>query len=63
MDTINDILLINLTYFNTDDLEEFVDTIEHELVHAMDPKVRDQRLFKCLLSLNVSMQYQKSLCL
>jgi hypothetical protein len=48
MDTINDILLINLAYFNTDDLEDFEDTVEHELVHAMDPKVRDQKLFGVL---------------
>jgi hypothetical protein len=48
MDTINDILLINLVYFNTDDLEDFEDTVEHELVHAMDPKVRDQKLFGVL---------------
>jgi hypothetical protein len=45
MDTINDILLINLYYFNPEDLEDFEDLIEHELVHAMDPKVRDQKLF------------------
>ena len=48
MDTINDILLINLAYFNTDNLEDFEDTVEHELVHAMDPKVRDQKLFGVL---------------
>jgi len=48
MDTINDILLINLAYFNTDDLEDFEDTVEHELIHAMDPKVRDQKLFGVL---------------
>ena len=48
MDTYRDILLINLAYFNIDDLEEFEDTIEHELVHAMDPKVRDKKLFGVL---------------
>ena len=45
MDTVNDVLLINLAYFNPEDLESFEDLIEHELVHAMDPKVRDQKLF------------------
>ena len=48
MDTYRDILLINLAYFNIDDLEEFEDTIEHELVHAIDPKVRDKKLFGVL---------------
>jgi hypothetical protein len=45
MDTINDILLINLAYFNPENLEFFEEIIEHELVHAMDPKVKDQKLF------------------
>jgi len=45
IDTINDILLINLAYFKPNDLADFEDLIEHELVHAMDPKIRDQRLF------------------
>jgi len=45
MDTINDILLINLAYFNPEDFPFFLTILEHELVHAMDPKVRDQRLF------------------
>jgi len=45
MDTNNDILLINLAYFNPENFPEFLDLLEHELVHAMDPKVRDQRLF------------------
>jgi hypothetical protein len=45
MDTVNDVLLINLAYFNPEDLESFEDIIEHELVHAMDPKVRDKKLF------------------
>jgi hypothetical protein len=45
MDTVNDILLVNLAFFDPKDLEGFEDIIEHELVHAMDPKVRDQKLF------------------
>jgi hypothetical protein len=45
MDTINDVLLINLPFFDPNNLEDFEDTVEHELVHAMDPKVRDQKLF------------------
>jgi hypothetical protein len=45
MDTINDILLINLAHFNSENFPEFLGILEHELVHAMDPKVRDQRLF------------------
>ena len=48
MDTINDILLVNLPLFDPDNLEDFEDTVEHELVHAMDPKVRDQNLFGIL---------------
>ena len=43
MDTTKDILLINLPFFT--DFEEFEDLIEHELVHAMDPKVRDVKIF------------------
>lgn len=43
MDTINDIMLINLAFFG--DKEDFLELGEHELVHAMDPKVRDQKLF------------------
>ncbi len=43
MDTTKDILLINLPFFT--DVEEFEDLIEHELVHAMDPKVRDVKIF------------------
>ena len=45
MDTTNDILLINLAYFNFENFPEFLGILEHELIHAMDPKVRDQRLF------------------
>ena len=45
MDTSNDILLLNLAYFNPENFPEFLEILEHELVHAMDPKVRDQRLF------------------
>lgn len=43
MDTAKDILLVNLPFMT--DAEEFEDIIEHELVHAMDPKVRDVRIF------------------
>jgi hypothetical protein len=43
MDTANDIMLINLYYFG--DKEDFLELGEHELIHAMDPKVRDSKLF------------------
>jgi len=43
MDTTKDVLLINLPFLK--DYEEFEDLIEHELVHAMDPKVRDVHIF------------------
>lgn len=43
MDTISDIMLVNLAAFG--DKEDFLELGEHELVHAMDPKVRDQKLF------------------
>ena len=43
MDTTKDVLLINLPFLS--DAQEFEDTIEHELVHAMDPKVRDVHIF------------------
>jgi hypothetical protein len=48
MDTINDNLLINLAYFNPEDFPFFIDLIEHELVHAMDPKVRDKKIFNAI---------------
>jgi mutator protein MutT len=44
MDTKSDTLLINYTAFS-EDKEEFLDTIEHELVHAMDPLVRDKKIY------------------
>lgn len=43
MDTRKDIMLVNLAYFG--DKEDFLDLGEHELVHAMDPKVRDAKLY------------------
>ena len=43
MDTRKDIMLVNLAYFG--DKEDFLELGEHELVHAMDPKVRDVKLF------------------
>jgi len=42
MDTRKDIMLINLAFFG--DKEYFLELGEHELVHAMDPKVRDVQL-------------------
>jgi len=45
MDTRKDILLINIPYFNGDYFKDFNDLIYHELVHAMDPLVRDVNLF------------------
>jgi hypothetical protein len=50
MDTEKDILLINLPFFVGEDYDDFEDTVEHELVHAMDPKVRDIQLFGKLYS-------------
>ena len=43
MNTYEDILLLNLA--NPPSKEVFMEIIEHELVHAMDPKVRDMHLF------------------
>lgn len=43
MDTRKDIMLINLAFFG--DKEDFLDLGEHELVHAMDPKVRDIKIY------------------
>lgn len=43
MDTRKDVMLINLAFFG--DKEDFLDLGEHELVHAMDPKVRDVKIF------------------
>ncbi len=43
MDTKNDVMLINLAFLG--DKESFLDLGEHELVHAMDPKVRDVKIF------------------
>ena len=42
MDTRTDTMLINLAFFG--DKEDFLDLGEHELVHAMDPKVRDVKI-------------------
>ena len=44
MDTANDIMMINLYYFG--DKEDFLELGEHELIHAMDPKVRDKKIFR-----------------
>ena len=43
MDTRTDVMLVNLAFFG--DKEDFLDLGEHELVHAMDPKVRDVKIF------------------
>ena len=42
MDTRKDVMLINLAFLK--DKEAFLDLGEHELVHAMDPKVRDVKI-------------------
>ena len=42
MDTRTDTMLINMAFFG--DKEDFLDLGEHELVHAMDPKVRDVKI-------------------
>ena len=44
MDTYNDVMLINLAHFEKDK-DAFLELGEHELVHAMDPKVRDKKIF------------------
>ena len=44
MDTYNDVMLVNLAYFEKDK-DAFLELGEHELVHAMDPKVRDKELY------------------
>ena len=43
MDTYNDVMLINLAFFG--DKDSFLELGEHELVHAMDPKVRDKKIY------------------
>ena len=43
MDTVTDTMLVNMAFFG--DKENFLDLGEHELVHAMDPKVRDVKVF------------------
>lgn len=43
MDTRKDVMLINLAFFG--DKEDFLYFGEHELVHAMDPKVRDVEIY------------------
>jgi len=43
MDTIDDILLVNLPFITND--SDFKNLIEHELIHAMDPLVRDEKVF------------------
>ena len=45
MDTSNDILLLNLAFFDPEDLPYFIELIEHELVHAMDPKIKDMGIY------------------
>lgn len=45
MNTRTDTVLLNLTYITNTDKDTFLDLIEHELVHAMDPKIRDIELF------------------
>ena len=43
MDTIDDVLLINVPYIQS--YNGFRNLIEHELIHAMDPLVRDVKVF------------------
>ena len=43
MNTVDDILLINLPFITNQ--SEFENLIEHELIHAMDPLVRDEKVF------------------
>lgn len=43
MDTRNDVLLINLPFI--ENYNNFKNIIEHELIHAMDPLVRDVKIF------------------
>jgi hypothetical protein len=46
MDNTDGILLINLSLFDPNNLEDFEELIEHELVHAMDPKIKDMSIYK-----------------
>lgn len=43
MNTKEQILLVNLAHLK--DLDDFEETVEHELVHAMDPKVSNQKVW------------------
>lgn len=48
MDTINNLLLINVSKFNKDnpiELSDFENMITHELVHSIDPLVRNKDVF------------------
>jgi hypothetical protein len=45
MDNNTGVLLVNLAYFDPEDLEYFKELIEHELVHAMDPKIKDMGIY------------------
>ena len=45
MDTVNDTVLLNLSHFDTYKVGFFEYILYHELVHAMDPLVRDVHLF------------------
>jgi hypothetical protein len=52
MDTNKDILLINLPFLT--DFEDFEEMIEHELVHAMDPKLKDIHIYRGKKLFNLS---------
>lgn len=52
MDTNKDILLINLPLLT--DFEDFEGELEHELVHAMDPKIRDIHIYRGKKLFNLS---------
>jgi len=45
MDTSKDVLLLNMAFLRYVDAKDFERLITHELVHAMDPLVRDIRMF------------------
>lgn len=45
MDTVNDTVLLNLSHFNDYEVDFLEYILYHELVHAMDPLVRDVHLF------------------
>lgn len=44
MDTVRDVFNVNLAFLDDYSYEYFEEVVEHELVHAMDPKARDIKI-------------------